>query len=114
MLHFLDLQIHRTHYNFFAGNLLTLPRSQKDKEDLEEVSTELELADEDELVPYQIGDSFVSLPLPEVQQMLAESIQQTDADISVIEDSLSSMRDEMKGLKAQLYARFGKGINLET
>lgn len=25
---------------------------QKDKEDLEEVSTELELADEDELVPY--------------------------------------------------------------
>lgn len=30
--------------------------SQKDKEDLEEISTELELADEDELVPY------VSLP----------------------------------------------------
>lgn len=26
--------------------------SQKDKEDLEEISTELELADEDELVPY--------------------------------------------------------------
>ncbi len=28
-----------------------LMSSQKDKEDLEEVSTELELADEDELVP---------------------------------------------------------------
>jgi hypothetical protein len=27
-------------------------RKQKDKEDLEEISTELELADEDELVPY--------------------------------------------------------------
>ena len=26
--------------------------TQKDKEDLEEVSTELELADEDELIPY--------------------------------------------------------------
>ena len=46
--------------------------------------------------------------------MLAESIQETDKDIAQIEDSLSSMRDEMKDLKAQLYARFGKGINLET
>ena len=46
--------------------------------------------------------------------MLAESIQQTDKDISVIRDSLSNMRDEMKDLKAELYARFGKGINLET
>ena len=31
--------------------ILTIPITQKDKEDLEEVSTELELADEDELVP---------------------------------------------------------------
>lgn len=36
-------------------NVLTCtnpPHVQKDKEDLEELSTELELADEDELVPY--------------------------------------------------------------
>ena len=32
--------------------IMDLSRLQKDKEDLEEVSTELELADEDELVPY--------------------------------------------------------------
>jgi hypothetical protein len=31
---------------------------QKDKEDLEEVSTELELADEDELVPYVLVDAL--------------------------------------------------------
>lgn len=34
----------------FAIKLMTCKK--KDKEDLEEVSTELELADEDELVPY--------------------------------------------------------------
>jgi hypothetical protein len=31
---------------------------QKDKEDLEEISTELELADEDELVPYVFFSFF--------------------------------------------------------
>ncbi|KAB8300565.1 hypothetical protein EYC80_000723 [Monilinia laxa] len=31
----------------------------KEKEDLEDVSGELELADEDELIPYKIGDSFI-------------------------------------------------------
>lgn len=34
---------------------------QKDKEDLEEVSTELELADEDELVPYVIWEFLDTL-----------------------------------------------------
>lgn len=33
-------------------NKADIHAKQKDKEDLEEVSTELELADEDELVPY--------------------------------------------------------------
>lgn len=44
----------RHHYTWSAHWLLTRTSSdlQKDKEDLEEVATELELADEDELVPY--------------------------------------------------------------
>ena len=39
--------------------LYTLMHSQKDKEDLEELSQELELADEDEKVPY--GGSILFL-----------------------------------------------------
>jgi len=91
-----------------------LQGKQKDKEDLEEVSTELELADEDELVPYKIGDSFVSLPLPEVQEMLSESSSQIDEVVSELEEKLHGIRDEMKELKVHLYARFGRSINLET
>lgn len=87
---------------------------QKDKEDLEEVSTELELADEDELVPFKIGDSFVSLPLPEVQEMLSDSTSQIDEEVSRLEEKLRGIRDEMKELKVHLYARFGRSINLET
>lgn len=42
---------------------MTDPNScpQKDKEDLEEISTELELADEDELVPYVLPLLALSL-----------------------------------------------------
>jgi len=36
----------------FKESLDKLTRAQKDKEDLEEISSELELADEDEKVPY--------------------------------------------------------------
>jgi prefoldin subunit 4 len=63
---------------------------------------------------YKIGDSFVSLPLPEVQEMLSESTAQIDEEVSKLEESLSGIRDEMKELKVQLYARFGRSINLEA
>ncbi|KAL4742208.1 Prefoldin subunit-domain-containing protein [Aspergillus similis] len=91
-----------------------LKGKQKDKEDLEEISTELELADEDELVPYKIGDSFVRLPLEEAQTLLASSTEQIDSEVAKLEETLSDLRDEMQQLKVALYARFGRSINLET
>ncbi|KAL4780503.1 Prefoldin subunit-domain-containing protein [Aspergillus varians] len=91
-----------------------LKGKQKDKEDLEEISTELELADEDELVPYKIGDSFVQLPLEEAQSLLASSTEQIDSEVAKLEEKLGDMHDEMQELKVALYARFGRSINLET
>ena len=46
--------------------------------------------------------------------MLSASTGQIDEDVAKLEESLAEIRDEMKGLKVQLYARFGKSINLET
>ncbi|KKA30419.1 hypothetical protein TD95_004590, partial [Thielaviopsis punctulata] len=83
------------------------------KEDLDDLSTELELADEDDLVPYKIGDAFFHLPLEQAQEMLAQSSSRVEDEASLLEDKLSSLRDEMSELKVQLYARFGKSINLE-
>ncbi|OQD78320.1 hypothetical protein PENDEC_c001G05112 [Penicillium decumbens] len=91
-----------------------LKAKQKDKEDLEEVSMELELADEDELVPYKIGDSFFQLPLAEAQSMLSTSTEQIDQDVSKLEESMGELREELQQLKVSLYARFGRSINLET
>ncbi|EXJ90066.1 prefoldin subunit 4 [Capronia epimyces CBS 606.96] len=91
-----------------------LATKQKDKEDLEEVSTELELADEDELIPYKIGESFMHVPLSEAQELLASATTELESEVTSLEDELSTIRDEIGTLKAHLYARFGKGINLEA
>ncbi|MDI1487744.1 MAG: hypothetical protein OHK93_007016 [Ramalina farinacea] len=76
----------------------------KDKEDLEEVSNELELADEDENIPYKIGDTFMSLPLPEVQELLSDSTKKIEKEVIEVEGDLSTIREEMDELKVQLYA----------
>ncbi|PKY09098.1 Prefoldin, subunit 4 [Aspergillus campestris IBT 28561] len=86
----------------------------KDKEDLEEVSMELELADEDDLVPYKIGDTFFQLPLAEAQSLLSTSTETIDSEVAKMEESLGEVRDELQELKVALYARFGRSINLEV
>ena len=110
---------------------------QKEKEDLDDVSNELELADEEDMIPYveptpqssykcdantsglfsdryKIGDSFISLPLPEVQEMLSASSSRIEEEVSVVGEKLGNVRQEMSQLKVELYARFGRSINLET
>ncbi|KAK6592015.1 prefoldin subunit [Botrytis cinerea] len=75
---------------------------------------ELELADEDDMIPYKIGDSFISLPLPEVQELLTKSTENIEEEVILVEEKLSTIREEMTQLKVELYARFGRSINLET
>ena len=63
---------------------------------------------------YKIGDSFISLPLPEVQDLLTASTEQIDAEVSKMEEDINEIKEEMQQLKVALYARFGRSINLET
>ncbi|UPX16615.1 uncharacterized protein EKO05_0007006 [Ascochyta rabiei] len=86
----------------------------KEKEDLEEISTELELVDEEDKVPYKVGDCFVSLPQPQVLELLESSTQTIDEDVDALKSKLESVQEEMGELKKALYGRFGRSINLET
>ncbi|KAK2598105.1 hypothetical protein QQS21_005736 [Conoideocrella luteorostrata] len=86
----------------------------KEKEELDDLSTELELADEDEKIQYKIGDTFFHIPLEQAQEMLEEATTKIDDDTSKLEDRISTVREDMQQLKVELYARFGKQINLET
>ncbi|KXX82269.1 Prefoldin subunit 4 [Madurella mycetomatis] len=86
----------------------------KEKEELDDITTELELADEEDVVPYKIGDAFFHLPLPQAQELLGISTAKLEEEIGELEDSLGNIREEMTQLKVELYARFGRTINLET
>jgi prefoldin subunit 4 len=46
--------------------------------------------------------------------MLELSTARLDEEIGELEDKMGTIREEMTQLKVELYARFGKTINLET
>lgn len=54
------------------------------------------------------------LPLPEAQSLLSASSEEIDVDVARLEDALGDVREELSQLKAALYARFGKSINLDV
>ncbi|KAM4059204.1 prefoldin subunit [Hirsutella rhossiliensis] len=86
----------------------------KEKEELDDLSMELELADEDEKIQYKIGDAFFHVSLEQAQEMLEAATTKIGEQRSELEDKLESVHDEKRQLKIELYARFGKQINLET
>lgn len=63
---------------------------------------------------YKIGDSFFSLPVGEVQELLSSSVDKINEEVSSLEEKLVELREEMSELKAALYGRFGRSINLEA
>lgn len=65
-------------------------------------------------IRYKLGDAFFSLPLPTVQGLISVSTEKIDKSVSAVKSQLSEIRERMEELKIQLYARFGKSINLET
>ncbi|KAF3091746.1 hypothetical protein TWF569_002531 [Orbilia oligospora] len=96
--------------------LLTTTLSEKatEKEYLTDVSSELELSDDDDLVPYKIGDAFVSLRVEEVRELLEGEIRVIDDEIEELEGKVRDDKEKMDELKVVLYAKFGKSINLEA
>lgn len=63
---------------------------------------------------YKIGDAFFHVPLEQAQQMLETATARVDAETAEVEGKMSAVGDQMTQLKIDLYARFGKQINLET
>ena len=63
---------------------------------------------------YKVGDSFFHISVEQAQEMLSTQTSQIEDDTTELEDKLGSIREELTQLKVELYARFGKQINLET
>ncbi|KAJ7077269.1 Prefoldin subunit 4 [Mycena belliarum] len=90
-----------------------LQELKQEKEALDDLATELELADEDEPVLYKVGEAFLHMPLSRALKRLEKDQADIDAQVSSISDSVDKCEQEMKGLKVTLYAKFGRAINLD-
>ena len=109
--------------------LIHLVQEEKDYHD--DLSTELELADDDQPVLYKMGEAFFHLSLPAAKRQLRTDMKRYEADIGGLLGKAQECEKEMKGLKVLLYAlvavqimqmvaktiryaKFGKQINLES
>ncbi|KAI9334505.1 putative GIM3-Gim complex component [Zopfochytrium polystomum] len=85
----------------------------KEKEYLDDLEGELELADEDEPMRCRIGDAYVLLPLDECKARVERDKDEIGKELEKLRGEMDQLQGRMNELKKTLYARFGKSINLE-
>ncbi|KFP90402.1 Prefoldin subunit 4, partial [Apaloderma vittatum] len=88
----------------------------KQLQNLEDACDDIMMLDDDDslLIPYQIGDVFISHSQEETQEMLEEAKKSLQEEIEVLESRVESIQRVLSDLKVQLYAKFGNNINLEA
>ncbi|VDB85241.1 unnamed protein product [Peniophora sp. CBMAI 1063] len=85
----------------------------QEKEALDDLSMELELADEDEPVLYRVGEAFLHMPHSRAMKRLASDQAATEESLEKLKVRADECAGEMKQLKVALYAKFGNAINLD-
>nr|XP_021486930.1 prefoldin subunit 4 isoform X2 [Meriones unguiculatus] len=104
--------------NKFARNTSRITELKEEievKKNLEDACDDIMLADDDCLmIPYQIGDVFISHSQEETQEMLEEAKKTLQEEIDALESRVASIQRVLADLKVQLYAKFGSNINLEA
>eukprot|EP00123_Amoebidium_parasiticum_P019587 comp27235_c0_seq1/m.47146 comp27235_c0_seq1/g.47146 ORF comp27235_c0_seq1/g.47146 comp27235_c0_seq1/m.47146 type:complete len:133 (-) comp27235_c0_seq1:476-874(-) len=88
---------------------------QKQKQNTEDASSELMmLVDDSEMVPFRVGEAYIEVTQDEAQEMLEERQQEIDTEVAEIEEKVEGIKATLATLKVELYAKFGKTINLES
>nr|KAJ3421534.1 hypothetical protein HK105_003192 [Polyrhizophydium stewartii] len=62
---------------------------------------------------YRIGDAYVSLSLSDAQGRIESEQAQLTQELESFSNRINGIKTEMAKLKALLYGKFGKSINLE-
>ncbi|KAF9562495.1 Prefoldin, subunit 4 [Agrocybe pediades] len=90
-----------------------LEELKQEKDAYDEVATEIELPDEDEMILYRIGEAFVHLPQARAVKRLEKDQASVDARVAQLAGQADDCETQMAKLKQRLYAKFGKAINLD-
>ncbi|XP_070823822.1 prefoldin subunit 4 [Chaetodon trifascialis] len=92
-----------------------IEEKKKSLQNLQDASDDLMMMDDDSLlIPYQIGNIFVSHTQDETQEMLEAAKELLEQEVTGLEERVSAIQQVLSDLKVQLYAKFGNNINLEA
>ncbi|XP_073436756.1 prefoldin subunit 4 isoform X1 [Dendrobates tinctorius] len=107
--------------NIFARNTSRMTElkdeievKKKELQNLEDACDDIMMLDESLLIPYQIGDVFISHSQEETQDMLEGAKKGLQDEINSLQSRVESIQQVLGDLKIQLYAKFGNNINLEA
>ncbi|XP_030768091.1 probable prefoldin subunit 4 [Sitophilus oryzae] len=87
---------------------------ENDLKSLEDACDEIALFDDDEQIPYLVGEVFIYQDLETTQKCLEEAKEKISAEITALNTKSVGIKDQMSELKAHLYGKFGSHINLEA
>lgn len=91
-----------------------LDLKKKEVEGLEDALGELDMVlDEDELIPYKIGDVFMQMSFESVKSRLTERLEKVKSELEGSQKSMDETTTEMDLLKKALYSKFKDSINLD-
>ncbi len=92
-----------------------IKNKKKEIQTLEDAATDLMmLEDDDEKVPYQIGEVFIQMSQDEVQENMEKTKDRLCDEVAQTEAKADTVKAAMSDLKTHLYAKFGDAINLEA
>ncbi|KAM9296084.1 prefoldin subunit 4 [Gastrophryne carolinensis] len=107
--------------NIFARNTSRMTElkdeievKKKELQNLEDACDDIMMLEDSILIPYQIGDVFISHPQEETQEMLEAAKKTLEEEIEGLQSRVESIQQVLSNLKVQLYAKFGTNINLEA
>ncbi|XP_065162648.1 probable prefoldin subunit 4 [Atheta coriaria] len=86
---------------------------ENDMKNFEEASEEIELLDDEENIPYLVGEVFVYQNLEKTKACLEEDKKAIQVEMDQLKEESNKTREIMSDLKSHLYGRFGSHINLE-
>ncbi|KAJ3629909.1 hypothetical protein MTP99_014272 [Tenebrio molitor] len=87
---------------------------ENDLKSLEEACDEIALFDEDEKIPYLVGEVFIFQDIDTTQKCLDEAKKRIEQNIVDLKTNSDEVKNQMSDLKSHLYGKFGSHINLEA
>ncbi|KAJ9462033.1 putative prefoldin subunit 4 [Diplonema papillatum] len=83
----------------------------KQLDDIMDAETEIYIADD---IKYGLGQCFLTVDTDQVDTMLGDSKEALEGNVETLNNELEAIAEVMKGLKAELHAKFGNAVYLDT